>query len=270
MKLEFTIGEVSKIFNISIDTLRYYDKIKLFSPQHKGENGYRYYYLSQFDTLATIKILRALGVSIEEITSLLSQDNLNGINNLFYEKRIELKRQMEYLKLLDSKLNFLLREFSDYEDTSKIELRKNPRFWALLTESIMETNNAKIGNMVKDSLNDVNPQQEWLSLCHTISIVSKSNVILGKYHNYLNNGFISTYPIETEKDCLHIFQPKLCAYKSIIVEGENYNILDENYEKMKEWIKKRNLQICGDSMEINIYNQYKKHYIQLFIPVEEL
>ncbi|WP_270647755.1 MerR family transcriptional regulator [Paeniclostridium hominis] len=37
----FTIGQVTKMYNISHDTLRYYDKIDLLKPSVKKENGYR-------------------------------------------------------------------------------------------------------------------------------------------------------------------------------------------------------------------------------------
>ena len=49
MKNEYRITEVAKFFNISRQTLIYYDKIGLFKP-HKvqDENSYRYYSSQQF------------------------------------------------------------------------------------------------------------------------------------------------------------------------------------------------------------------------------
>lgn len=52
----FSIGEVSKICNISKKALRYYDQIKLISPDYVNEeNGYRYY---SEDTLLYLPILK--------------------------------------------------------------------------------------------------------------------------------------------------------------------------------------------------------------------
>lgn len=46
MEPYFRIGEISAMFNIPLQTLRYYDKIGLFSPVHiNRETGYRYYSL---------------------------------------------------------------------------------------------------------------------------------------------------------------------------------------------------------------------------------
>ncbi len=43
MRDMFLIGELAKLFNISTDTLRYYDKIGLLKPKYDKDNGYRYY-----------------------------------------------------------------------------------------------------------------------------------------------------------------------------------------------------------------------------------
>lgn len=40
----FSIGEIAKLFNISTQTLRLYDRIDLLKPSHiNEETGYRYY-----------------------------------------------------------------------------------------------------------------------------------------------------------------------------------------------------------------------------------
>lgn len=64
----FTIGEISRLFNVNIRTLRYYDNIGLLKPEYVNpQSGYRYYSVNQFELLNTIKYLRALDVSIEDI-----------------------------------------------------------------------------------------------------------------------------------------------------------------------------------------------------------
>ena len=52
MKEFYTVGEVSKIFNIPASTLRYYDDIQLLSPWKTGENEYRYYSKAQFEIIS--------------------------------------------------------------------------------------------------------------------------------------------------------------------------------------------------------------------------
>ena len=39
----FTTGEFAKICSVSKQTLIYYDRVGIFSPDITGSNGYRYY-----------------------------------------------------------------------------------------------------------------------------------------------------------------------------------------------------------------------------------
>lgn len=62
MKNLFSIGEISKLQNISRQTLIFYDKIGLFCPAYTdSNNGYRYYSSSQIDYLDTICIMKKIG-----------------------------------------------------------------------------------------------------------------------------------------------------------------------------------------------------------------
>lgn len=64
----YSIGEVSKLTNISIQTLRYYDQINLFKPSYVDPaTNYRYYKDSQLYYLDIIKSLKYIGVSQDEI-----------------------------------------------------------------------------------------------------------------------------------------------------------------------------------------------------------
>ncbi len=56
----FTTGKFAKRFEVKKDTLLYYDKIGLFKPAGKSENGYRYYTIPQFDIFWVIQSLREL------------------------------------------------------------------------------------------------------------------------------------------------------------------------------------------------------------------
>ena len=64
----YTIGEVSKLVNISIKALRYYDKINLFKPAYVDpDTNYRYYKDSQIHLLDLIKSLKYIGTPLEEM-----------------------------------------------------------------------------------------------------------------------------------------------------------------------------------------------------------
>lgn len=68
MKNYYTIGEVAKLTNVSIQTLRYYDQINLLKPHYvDSATNYRYYTDTQLYYLDLIKSLKYIGTSLEDI-----------------------------------------------------------------------------------------------------------------------------------------------------------------------------------------------------------
>lgn len=79
MKTLYTIGEVSKLANVSIKALRYYDKIDLFKPAYVDPTtNYRYYKDSQFPHLNLIKSLKYIGAPLQDMKRMggLEEDEL--------------------------------------------------------------------------------------------------------------------------------------------------------------------------------------------------
>lgn len=70
----YKIGEFSKLVNVPVKTLRYYDEINLFKPQEIDLfSGYRYYSEKQIDDLEVILNLKEVGFSLEEIKKILER-----------------------------------------------------------------------------------------------------------------------------------------------------------------------------------------------------
>ena len=72
-----SIGELSKICQVSTKTLRYYAEIGLILPNEINyENGYRYYSIEQLETMLFIKRLKSYNFSLEEIKIILKSEEL--------------------------------------------------------------------------------------------------------------------------------------------------------------------------------------------------
>ncbi len=76
----YRIGEFSKMFGVTIKTLRYYDEAGLLKPCFiQEENGYRYYNTQQLLELQRVVALRQAGLSIEETRDILSGQDIGQI-----------------------------------------------------------------------------------------------------------------------------------------------------------------------------------------------
>ena len=65
MKQFYKIGEISKLYQIGPDSLRYYEELGLLNPT-RGENGYRMYGLNDLWRLNVIRDLRKLNFPMEK------------------------------------------------------------------------------------------------------------------------------------------------------------------------------------------------------------
>lgn len=65
------INEVETLVGISKKNIRFYEEQKLLSPKRNAENSYRDYSEEEIQTLHRIKLLRKLGIPIEEIRQML-------------------------------------------------------------------------------------------------------------------------------------------------------------------------------------------------------
>lgn len=89
----YSIGEASKICNVSTKTLRFYDKIGVVTPDYvSDENGYRYYSDVTLLKIPVIKYYKQMGFKLEEMLGILSGESYQGMEDNFRKKIIELNQ----------------------------------------------------------------------------------------------------------------------------------------------------------------------------------
>ena len=68
----FRIQEFAKLAGVTVRALHHYDRLKLLSPAHRSQGGYRLYCHEDLARLERIMVLRFLGLSLREIAALLN------------------------------------------------------------------------------------------------------------------------------------------------------------------------------------------------------
>jgi MerR family transcriptional regulator, mercuric resistance operon regulatory protein len=66
------IGELSRLIGVNIETIRYYEKIKMLRPPARTEGGRRVYGPTETRVLAFIRRGRELGFGLDDIRALLA------------------------------------------------------------------------------------------------------------------------------------------------------------------------------------------------------
>ena len=93
----FKINEVSKLYNIGIDSLRYYEEIGLISPI-RGENNYRYYSFDDLMRLNIIREYRSLNFSFAQIKETLKGHSLNSTIDILKAEHETLTKEISSLR----------------------------------------------------------------------------------------------------------------------------------------------------------------------------
>ena len=105
-----TIAQVSKQYDISADTLRYYERIGLIPPVPRNKSGIRDYDEESCRWIELMKCMRKAGVQIEaliEYVALFQQGDatVDARKAILIEQRAQLIERMEEMQASHDRLN---------------------------------------------------------------------------------------------------------------------------------------------------------------------
>ncbi|MFD7522341.1 MULTISPECIES: MerR family transcriptional regulator [Paenibacillus] len=123
MKRHWKVGDLAKLTGLTVRTLRYYDQIGLFSPSAQTDSGHRLYSEPDLSRLHQILSLKELGLSLEEIGSVLTGGQISPLEIVHLQiDRIkeQIRRQQKLLeqlghvsKLMQGKTQVTVEDFTD-------------------------------------------------------------------------------------------------------------------------------------------------------------
>lgn len=137
-KEKLSIGQMAKINNISVQALRYYEKLHLISPiETDRQTGYRYYDIEQTATLDIIRYLKITGLSLSEIRQFLRTDKVDEHSTikLLTEKINSIESEISRLGFQKSAIERVIRclETSDsMPEAGTITLESFPKKYVLV------------------------------------------------------------------------------------------------------------------------------------------
>lgn len=121
MKEYLSIGELANIFKMDVQLLRYYDARGILVPRVRNEaNGRRYYHFDQVYPLATIRYLRKLDYSLDQIGSFISSGDVGkNLDSMAEQAGLLQQRCQELLAtvtVLQKKIRFIQQESACAEE----------------------------------------------------------------------------------------------------------------------------------------------------------
>lgn len=123
----FTIGQITKMYDISHDTLRYYDKIGVLKPSVKKENGYRYYTIREIELLEIILLAKELEIPIKDIKDILEKEDEDSYIELFKNHKKLLEDKIKWLSKLKNDVQHSIKvatEMKELDNKDNLELKE--------------------------------------------------------------------------------------------------------------------------------------------------
>lgn len=271
MKELFSIGEIAKLFNMRVGTLRYYDEINILKPEKiDDETGYRYYSTKQFERLNTIKYLRALGMSLEKIESFFDGKDVENLKKLLEDQQKYTQEKIKELQYIDKKIENRLIQLSDALNTvfNKIEEKHIlDRRIILLRKDIPIGDDLEYPIRELERFNNLEP----LMFLGKVGVsVSQEDLVCKSFKN-----FSSIFLFIEEGDNLEKEDAKLKESDYVTIRFSGTHIKADNYYiELLNYIENKNYTINGDSVEITlidlgITNDSSKFVTELQIPVKK-
>ncbi|UQZ36863.1 MerR family transcriptional regulator [Paenibacillus sp. PK3_47] len=273
MKTIFSIGEMSKLHNTTIQTLRYYDEIGLLVPFGvDAKTGYRTYSTEQFEQLNTIQYLKDLGFSLNEIKSHFAKRDPEDFIRLLHKQNENTEAEIRRLEQIRDKFQYRIEEIRKVQQIEQQELE------TVIVEQLSQRRIFRLKENIRSEPHleiSLRKLEKLFNIRSTIFIggvgltVDMHHVKENRFDGY-NSIFLIADDTDASEDVTD-FLPE-GKYACIYYRGPRskahgyYNLL------LKE-IENKGLHIIGDAIERTLINEYisanpMDHVTVIQIPVK--
>lgn len=245
MKDYYKIGEISKIYGFSKDSLMYYEDLGILKPD-RDTNGYRMYSIQDLYRLNLIKELRVLGFSMKKIKEYLENRNITTTEEILNEELILTESK---IKELTSQKNNILNRLNSIKESREITNFENIELKYIKKRKAIELN----ANITRDEEFDFCVQRLQNEYEGRFDILGNNNI--GSFFSEealkkgLNNVFKSVFCLIDDDEETYNITLEEGYYATFIYKGD-YIYNHEHLKKLEEYIKDNNLVAIGGPLEI--------------------
>lgn len=248
----FQIGDVAKMFHLSVGSLRHYEKIGLVTPEYiDSETGYRYYSTRQFECLNTIRYLRVLDMPLSQIAGFLKNRDIAWMQEMLLQQKEEVIRRQAELQNIEKKIDNRLRQLQAAIQAEKetIKIKKTgPRriAWLRNNLSIHAYQEPDFETSIRRLEQE---QQDAVVFLGKVGVgISTERLVSGKYDKY-DMVFLVLDDEDQYVGMSEELPEETCA--AVCFCGSHKDA-PAYYRRLTEFIEEHGLQIAGFSKEITM------------------
>jgi DNA-binding transcriptional MerR regulator len=242
----FRIGDFSKLSQVSVKALRFYDEVGVLKPTYVDrDTGYRYYSAALLPRLNRILAFKELGFSLGEISHLLEGDlPVDRVKELLENRQAELKRRIERERERLAEVEAWLSQIEragrppDYEVTVK---RVAPRLVASVRDTLSSYADAdELFDEIRSNLKQRAAPLERGAVWHTCAGQRKSiecEAVLFLREPVRATGRIRVYELPG------------ASVACVIHQGSD-ETCERAYVAARSWIKSHDYAVAGPNREL--------------------
>lgn len=271
-----SIGEMAKMNQTTVTTLRLYDSMGLLKPCYIDENShYRYYDIKQNARFDMIQYMKELGMELREIKDVFDQRDLNLIEDFLRKKKEQARQQLIDIRLKIAAIDRTIDDIERYRKsppagTITLEYIQKRKIYAVHVDTNFYDYNIDTYELIlkklKNNLKEFNIPTIYY--CNAGTIMSQK--YFEEQHFYSDEIFIfadDEFPVNNNVRELDSGM-YACIYTEAFDDERVYAA------KLLDYCHSNHLTICGDYIceeinEMNIFDSQKRSmYLRLHVPVE--
>lgn len=267
----FTIGEFAALFNISKQTLFYYERNQILAPAYIEDNGYRYYSLEQYFDFDIIINMRKLGIPLKEIADYIKNRNITRLQNVYKRKQEEYIQQIAIMQhnitSLQTKINIL--DHAKRVTTDRITLEDHHEQYYIATKFLPPKASLKDKIKLVAKHNYPFSSSDLLNEYLMGYILPKEELLK---HNFLAMSYLYTR-ISNPSAYENVLTKPAGLYASIYTPNGFHTQYKLAFEKLLAFIKRNDLEVTGDTFIEELRNywstaDYMQYIVKIMIPVD--
>jgi DNA-binding transcriptional MerR regulator/effector-binding domain-containing protein len=280
----YLIGEVSKLCNIPIKTLRFYDEIGLLKPEQVNkENMYRYYSKKQLLLITIIKELKEADFSLDEIKKLIDRNNLEDLKSGLENKMSAVTRKIDELQYMKKRMEVYIDGINTMQELSENACRNDK---SGVSSRIEVQNIPLIPVAFTRYCCPSNPDAFTLRYSELQSVIEKHELIrigprMAIFYDHYTNFDYSNADIEVCTQITsynknnNVIRQYGGFYAAVTTYKGNYKQMPEQYTKMLSWINLNGYEYVGPATEKYIIDagstsDENNFVTELILPVKKL
>ena len=264
------IGEVARLFNLSVGTLRHYEQMGLLEPAYvDAASGYRYYGARQLSTLNTISHLRVLDLPLAQIREFVTTRDVDLMQRQLAQQQELIERKRRELERVSRKIDnrlALLRGALDAELDTIYEVNAPELRCAVLRERVNPTDAYALEWQIRQLQKG---QHETFVFLGNLGVgIAPERIATGDFDGY-DEVFLL---LDDTDDYLGDVEVRSAARCLTVSFRGTHGQAAPHYERLLDYMNEHNLAPAGPSREIalidDIISDDPATYVtQITIPV---